>query len=119
MGRLFEDFHKIDLEMKEDGSLVLRTGTVDFGQGAYQAQAIMAAAAMGVHVEDVQVILPDTEFSPDASVTSSSRQTYLSGNAILDAAKKIRATLFEIASGVLEAPPEELELADGKVWSLV
>ncbi len=117
MGRLFEDCHKTDLEMKQDATLVLRTGTVDFGQGAYEAQAIMAAAALGVYVEDVQVILPDTEFSPDASVSSSSRQTYLSGNAILDAARKIRATLFEIASEVLEAPPEELELADKKVWA--
>ena len=68
MGRFFEDVHKVDLEMKPDASLVLRTGTVDFGQGAYRAQAIMAAAAMGVNVEDVQVILPDTDFSPDASV---------------------------------------------------
>ncbi len=117
MGRLFEDFCGVNLEMKPDGSLLLKTGTVDFGQGAYRAQAIMAAAAMGIDVQDVQVILPDTSFSPDASVSSSSRQTYLAGNAILDAAQKIRRILFEIASPILEAAPESLVMADKKVWA--
>lgn len=117
MGRAFEDRCMVGLEMGPDASLILRTGSVDFGQGAYRAQAIMAAQAMGIAVENVRVVLPDTDVSPDASVTSSSRQTYLAGNAILDAARQIKEILFDIASGVLEAPPEELELADLKVWA--
>ncbi len=117
MGRLFEDICGVNLELKPDASVLLKTGTVDFGQGAYRAQAIMAATALGVDVEDVQVVLPDTSFSPDASVSSSSRQTYLAGNAILDASRKIRQILFEIASAILEAPPESLELAGKRIWS--
>jgi CO/xanthine dehydrogenase Mo-binding subunit len=117
MGRAFEDRCMIGLEMGPDASLILRTGTADIGQGAYRAQAIMAAEAMGVDVSDVRIVLPDTDVSPDSSVTSSSRQTYLTGNAILDAARQIREILFDIASDVLEASPEELELIDKKVWA--
>jgi CO/xanthine dehydrogenase Mo-binding subunit len=38
------------------------------------------------------------------------------GNAILEAAKPIRRSLLETGSNVLEAAPEDLEMADNKVW---
>jgi CO/xanthine dehydrogenase Mo-binding subunit len=102
--------------MAPDGSVLLFTGIVEMGQGAHTAQAQIAAQELGVRVENVTVVEPDTHMAPDAGVTSASRSVYMMGNAILEAAKPVRRSLFQAASEALEVAAEDLELGDNKVW---
>ena len=59
----------------------------DVGQGAHTAMAQMAAEAVGVPLERVQVVASDTATSGDSGSSSASRMTFMAGNAIRGAAQ--------------------------------
>ncbi|MEN8241387.1 MAG: xanthine dehydrogenase family protein molybdopterin-binding subunit, partial [Chloroflexota bacterium] len=116
MGRGISDHSAAVVEMTPDGSILLSIGVTDMGQGAFTAQKIIVANELGVDPEDVIVNSIDTHLVPAAGPTSASSGTYRTGKAIIQAAGEIKQNLLAFAANVLEAPPEELILADKKVW---
>lgn len=70
--------------------VVLRHAGADVGQGAHTAFVQMAAAAVGVPVERVQLIVSDTAETGDSGSASASRLTFMAGNAIYGAAELAR-----------------------------
>ncbi len=90
-----------------DGSAVVYCGTSDMGQGARTIFAQMVATELGVPVERVTVVSGDTSVVPYDQQTSASRSTVLMGNAVVSAARQVRAKLEEMA-GVSDLPTEEL-----------
>jgi CO/xanthine dehydrogenase Mo-binding subunit len=117
IGRELLDHSITSAEMTPDGSVILYSGTAEYGSGAHSAQVIIAAENLGVRMEDVKLVTPDTHVTPDAGVTSASRCTYMMGNAILRATDVIRKSLLEVASDKLETDPEDIEMANGEVWA--
>jgi len=115
MGRNIPDHAAASLEVTRDGSVILHTGAADMGQGAHTTLAQLAAEALGVRFETVRVIGPDTHQTIDAGPSVASRQTFISGNAVLRAAKPIRETLLQSASEMTRLPSELLQLRDGIV----
>jgi len=101
------------LEVAPDGSVVVRTGAVDMGQGAHSALAILVADTIGAPLSSVRVIGPDTDSTVDAGPTCASRQTYVSGNAVLNAAKVVRKSLLETAAAETGLPIRILSLQNG------
>jgi CO/xanthine dehydrogenase Mo-binding subunit len=115
MGRGIPDHATATLDVTLDGSVILHTGAADMGQGAHTALAQMAAEAMGVKFEAVKVIGPDTDSTFDAGPSVASRQTFISGNAVLNAAQPIREVLLQTASELTGLPVGILQLRDGLV----
>ena len=115
MGKGIVDSSGATVEMTPDGSVILYTGSAELGQGAITAQKMMVADELGIDIEDIKVIMGDTDAVPAAGTTSASRSTYMMGNAILQATGQIRASLLDLAANVLEAEADELEIADNKV----
>lgn len=115
MGKNIVDSSGATVEMTPDGSVILYTGTAELGQGAITAQKIMVAEDLGIDLSQIKVVMSDTDNVPAAGTTSASRSTYMMGNAILQATGRIRLSLLELASIVLEADIDELEMADNKV----
>jgi CO/xanthine dehydrogenase Mo-binding subunit len=76
-----------------DGSVTVAVGTTEIGQGMIMVLSQIAAEALGCPVEAVRVVEPDTSRVPDSGPTVASRTTVMSGNAIRDAAAKIRAAM--------------------------
>ena len=103
------------LTLNPDGSATVLVSTVEIGQGCDTVLSQIAAEDLGIPVEKVRLVRPDTDATPFDMATASSRSTYHMGNAIQLAAAEIRKELFAAASELLEVPPDELELADGKV----
>jgi CO/xanthine dehydrogenase Mo-binding subunit len=99
--------------MAPDGSVLLRSGAADMGQGTRTALAQLAAEALGVELPAVRLLGPDTATTPDAGAAVGSRQVYVSGNAVLDAARPIRETLLDVAHEQTGLPRELLALRDG------
>lgn len=97
------------------GATTLYTGTVEMGQGAHTALAQIAADALGVALDTVSVVGPDTAHVPFDATTSASRATSMMGTAILDGAVKLKEKLRELAAPLLEHRPEELTIANGYV----
>jgi len=104
------------LKFCEDGVLEVLVSGTDIGQGLRTVAAQFAAEALDLPIEQVRVRnLPDTDLSPYDWQTVASRQTWATGNAVLKAAEKCKAQLFDMASQVLGAPAERLALRDGAV----
>jgi CO/xanthine dehydrogenase Mo-binding subunit len=81
------------LVVAADGSVTVAVGTTEIGQGMITVLSQIAAEALGCPVERVHVVEPDTSRVPDSGPTVASRTTVMSGNAIRDAAAKIRAAM--------------------------
>lgn len=103
------------LRMNDDGSLSVLTSTVEIGQGSRTALRQIAADAVGVPFDTVQVTYPDTIVTPWDQTTSSSRSTLMMGGAIRQAAIELRRQLVDLASEELEVAPADLEIGDGSI----
>jgi CO/xanthine dehydrogenase Mo-binding subunit len=68
------------------------------GQGMITVLSQIAAEALGCPVELVRVVEADTSRVPDSGPTVASRTTVMSGNAIREAAAKIRAAMQAFTS---------------------
>jgi CO/xanthine dehydrogenase Mo-binding subunit len=76
-----------------DGSVTVAVGTTEIGQGMVTVLSQIAAEALGCPLELVRVIEADTSRVPDSGPTVASRTTVWSGNAIRDAAARIRSAM--------------------------
>jgi CO/xanthine dehydrogenase Mo-binding subunit len=66
---------------------VLHHAGADVGQGAHTVMSQMAADALGIPVERVELIASDTADTGDSGSASASRLTFMSGNSIRGAAE--------------------------------
>ena len=90
-----------NVHLLEDGSVIVYQGLVEMGQGMHTGIAQIAAEALGVAVEDVRVVTPDTDSAPESGPTVGSRCLTLMGNAILIAIRQIKEPLMQSASELL------------------
>ncbi len=92
------------LEFAADGSVQVRTGKVELGQGIRTALAQIAADELGLAIERVQVLAADTAFGPDEGVTSGSLSVQDGGSALraacIEARKQPPRTVPLVGSSV-------------------
>lgn len=98
-----------------DGQLTLFSGAADIGQGSTTILLQIAGEILGVHPGRFKTVIADTKYTVNAGATSASRQTYISGNAVHDAACKMADALLIRAADRLKVSIADLELADEKV----
>jgi len=99
--------------LQPDGSVIVRVGLTEMGQGNLTACQTVAAQALGVDPAVVQVWQPDTTTVADSGPTVASRGAHMSGLAILDAVKRLRRRLDPVAASLLGCGRSEVELAGG------
>jgi CO/xanthine dehydrogenase Mo-binding subunit len=97
------------------GQFAVYTSTVEMGQGAHTILGQLAAAELGLTPDQVAVIGADTDVTPFDNRTTSSRSTYMMGNAVKRAAVLLRERLLALASEQLESAIADLELVGGVV----
>jgi CO/xanthine dehydrogenase Mo-binding subunit len=99
----------------QDGQVTVYSSTVEMGQGAQTVQAQLAAGELGLSYQQVAVVGADTDVTPFDNRTTSSRSTYMMGNAVRLAAAKLRRRLLALATDRLESAVGDLELRAGFV----
>lgn len=97
-----------------DGSVVVQTGVVEFGQGTHTGIRQIAAEVLGIPYEWVSVE-GGVSYAPDTGATHGSRGLALGGAAVLVAAAKIRQRVVNMAASMLEANPDDIEVSAGFV----
>jgi len=107
------------IELTPDGRIQLFTGAADIGQGSCTVLAQIAAQELGVKPQEIRLVVADTLQTTSAGATSASRQTYISGNAVLDAAKKLKEVLLTEAAMILKTDRSQLITGNGEVRSVV
>src|SRR6266568_2837280 len=101
------------VRMLPTGKVEVVTGSSAHGQGHETAWSQIAADKLGVPFEDVRVLHGDTQVSPKGLDTYGSRSLAVGGIALSGACDKVIVKAKVIASALLEAPPEEIEFANG------
>jgi CO/xanthine dehydrogenase Mo-binding subunit len=101
-----------EVSVAEDGSVLVATGSPDIG-GSRASMAMMAAETLGLPYEAVRVTIADTSSIGVSMLTGGSRTTFATGRAVVDAAKKVIATLTERAAKIWGADQAEVEWQAG------
>ncbi len=105
------------LKMNDDGSFNLMVGATDLGTGADTVLAQIAAEVLGCQVDDILVYAADTDMTPFDKGAYASSTTFVSGGAVKKTAEKVAGMIKNVASHMLEVPPEQLKLAGARVIS--
>jgi CO/xanthine dehydrogenase Mo-binding subunit len=112
----FHDTSRAWVGVEMDGSVVIRCGVPDLGGGQVNSLCQIAAEILGVPLEDVTIYSTDSALTPLAGTTTATRQLYMSGNAVFQAASAVREVLLDRASKHFEEQPDDLDIADGAVF---
>jgi len=96
-----------------DGTVVIRCGVPDLGAGQVNALCQIAAEVLGVSLDEMTIYSTDSALTPLAGTSTATRQLYMAGNAVFQAASAVRQVLLERASKHFEEELENLDLADG------
>ena len=105
------------IKVDDFGKVDVFTGASDIGQGADTVIAQTVAEELGVPVEDVTVIMNDTDVCPWDVGVHASRTTFIACNSALGAARRVKAEIFRLAALVLNEPEDALEIKDKTVYS--
>ncbi len=104
------------LTVEADGSFIVVSPTVDQGAGTHTILRQLVAEAMRIGVEQVRVVVGDTDVAPRDSGARASRVTYVAGHAVARACEKLQAQLLDQAARMLECAAVEVDFRDGKFW---
>jgi len=90
---------KVELRLDDRGQIMramIRIGTSEVGQGVLTTMAQIAADTLGIDIGRVRMIFMDTAEVPNAGSSSASRQTFVSGNAVLQACTQVLEKYQEV-----------------------
>lgn len=91
-------------EATSEGRVRVLAASTEMGQGTKTVFAQIAADALGLDYDDVDVVQPDTALVPDSGPTVASRTVMIVGTLVESAALGLRRQL--VASGVLAEPSD-------------
>ena len=103
------------VKVNEDGTVDVLASTSEVGQGSETVLSQIAAEELGVPFESVAKAGADTAYTPFDESSTSSRSTFHMGNAVRAAARDAREQILAIASDVLKASIEDLDLRGGRI----
>jgi len=109
------DMGAATIKMNEDGSFNVLMGATDLGTGSDTILAQIAAEVLGVETADILVYSSDTDMTPFDTGAYASSTTYLSGNAVLRTAEKVRDQIINVAAKISGADPAGAVLVDKHV----
>ncbi|GIX47524.1 MAG: dehydrogenase [Candidatus Tectimicrobiota bacterium] len=98
------------------GGVLVVTGACSQGQGHETTLAQIAADAIGVPLERVTVVSADTAGLPMGIGTFASRSAVVAGNAVHEAATRVRQKLVRAAAALLEAAPDDIDIDEGNAF---
>jgi len=106
------------LKVDRGGGVTVYCGVADIGQGCDSLLADIVAEELGIEQADVRVVAGDTDLTPVDLGSYSSRVTFMAGNAVLDAARKMREIIFAAVAERLEVPVERLAASWRQVYDV-
>lgn len=111
-------FESALLTVLPGGRVRVATGASSQGQSHRTTLAQIAADALGVPLEAIDVVGGDTAAVPSGFGTIASRTLVVAGNAVAKAAAQLRATVLEQAGALLGVPADALALTGGEIRPL-
>lgn len=102
--------------LNQDGSISLQLGETEIGQGADTAFAQMAADAVGLTLDKINVIsCQDTDITPFGTGAYASRQTYVGGLTIKQTGELLKQRILDYAEKLSGVKTDELDIVDNNI----
>ena len=98
------------VELLDDGSVLVRTGSTPYGQGHHTAWAMLVADRLGIAMEQITVVHGDTDLIPRGGITGGSRSAQKAGTAVAQAADALVVAGRTAAAALLEASVDDVVL---------
>lgn len=108
LGTGAEDSSGVILKLLPAGRLQIKSGASEVGQGLVTTLQLIAAEILSIPPDNINVYLMDTDLTPDGGPTTASRQTYVTGNAVRQAAISLRKRILEMLSKPCDVDPDEV-----------
>jgi len=103
------------IQFNPDGTVTVRSGKVEIGQGIVSAIAQIAADELDVSYQRIRTVPVDTSISPNEGSTSGSRSIQEGGEGMRQACAEIRDAFLRLAADKLKAKVESLWIVDGTI----
>lgn len=103
------------LKIGADGRVACFVGKVELGQGSMTALAMLAAEELDVALDQVDMVMGDTDLCPWDMGTFGSLSIWQFGPVLRGAAAEARAILLQMASEKLGVPAARLQVQNGLV----
>src|SRR5258705_10202285 len=103
----------VQLRLDRSGRATVFCGASDIGQGVESVLAYIVCEELGLELRDVRVVAADTDLTPVDLGSYSSRETFMAGNACLDAARSLRERVTQALAKAWQCEPGEVTLAGG------
>ncbi|MGI8418723.1 MAG: xanthine dehydrogenase family protein molybdopterin-binding subunit [Nakamurella sp.] len=114
-GSGYGPFEGATVRVDGSGYITVMCGSSPHGQGHETTLAQVCGEVLDVPPEQISVRTGDTALIQHGGGTYGSRSAVTAGNAVHAAAVKLRAKILQIASELLDAPPERLLMQHGRV----
>lgn len=102
-----------------DGSIFISSGLTENGQGLKTTLAIIVAEAFGISIDNIVFLDFNSSSIADSGPTVASRGTLVAGNALTDAIKQIKNTLFILLKDLLKTDDvNDLIWRNGEIFSI-
>jgi len=102
-----------EVELYPNGTLQVRTSSAELGQGLVTVLQLIVAEEFSLPPERVDVLVMDTDLTPDGGPTTASRQTYVTGNAAFHAARTLKQALITTLAEEYDYPPDDIHFVEG------
>ncbi len=109
------DSSRCYVRLESDGSILIRSGIPDLGGGQVSILCQIVAEELGVPMSKINIYYSDTALTPLAGTTTATRQTYMSGNAALKAAREIKKRLIYKAAQMMNVHTDNLDIGEEKI----
>jgi carbon-monoxide dehydrogenase large subunit len=107
-------YESANVRVTPSGSAIVYSGISPHGQGLDTSFAQIAGDILGIDPQNVEILHGDTDQGAWGWDTYGSRSLSVGGEALARAARKVQDKAKRICAALLEAAPEDIELADGK-----
>ncbi len=101
------------VEIHEDGSATVRSGTSAHGQGHATAFSMIVAERLGIDLSRITYEQSDTAILPRGGGTGGARSLQMGGQAVSGAAGDLLERARVLAAELLEAAADDIEVTDG------
>ena len=107
------DVGRATAQLLPDGKVLVRVAACEIGQGSMTAAAQIAAQTLSLPYDKVEIHHGDTGGPLDTGPTCASRTTFIAGNAVVKASRRLRDLLSDYVAEEYEIPYDGLRFENG------
>lgn len=108
LGSGADDAGAADVELCLNGRMQVRSAAAEIGQGLVTTLQLITAEVFDRDPQDIDILVMDTDLTPDSGPTTASRQTFVTGNAALLAAKELKQHITSNLAVRWDVEPDQI-----------